>query len=304
MQMERAGAFDPGRVAKAVPNTPDVVFTYAHPGQSWVRRVLIGIAEVAAGRNRLERLYRRWQADLRDPGESIFAAAVRELKLIPRVVAGSTALIPRTGGLLVVANHPYGIADGLLIGHLVSSRRRDVKLMVNSQLCQPPEAREVLLPVDFSRSPEARRVSAETRRTAVQWLEDGHVLIIFPAGGVSTAPKPMDAQAVDSAWHPFVARLATRPGVRTLPVFVHGQNSRLFQIASHFSYSLRVALIFRETVRRMGRPIRMAIGAPVFCAAMAKDDVVPHLRGLTYGMAGPDGPAPDKEFVWPARVVW
>lgn len=281
-----------------------VVFSYAHPGQSRLRRALIGVAEVAAGRGRLERLYRRWRDDLRDPGESVFSAGVRALGLIPDVVAGAVAEIPRTGGLLIVANHPFGLIDGLLIGHLVATRRRDVKLMVNSQLCRPPEARTAVLPVDFGHSPEARRVSAETRRAAVGWLDAGHVLVIFPAGGISTAPRPLARRAVDAAWHPFVARLATRPGVRTLPIFVHGQNSRLFQMASHFSYPLRVALIFRETMRRMGQPVPLAIGTTVDCSRMDKAEVVPRLRAMTYGLAGPAGPGPEVEFVWPSRVVW
>ncbi len=302
--MDRVGTFDAGEYRQGGVRVPDVVFTYAHPGQSRLRRALIGVAEVAAGRNRLERMYRRWRDDLRDPSESVFTAGVRALGLVPDIVAGSQGDIPRDGGLLVVANHPYGIVDGLLIGHLIATRRRDVKLMVNSQLCRPPEARDAVLPVDFGRSSEARRISAETRRAAVQWLEDGHALVIFPAGGISTAPQPLARQAVDAAWHPFIARLAMRAGVRTLPVFVHGQNSRLFQMASHVSYPLRVALIFRETMRRAGRPVRIALGAPMSCAPMAKEEVAARLRALTYGLAGPDGPGAEAEFVWPARVVW
>jgi putative hemolysin len=302
MRVERTESFGPPPVQIA--DVPSVVFSYAHPGHSRMRRVVIRAAEVAAGRGRIERIYRRWRADLRDPAETIFTAGVRALGLRADVVAGDMAQMPRTGPVLVVANHPYGIVDGLIIGHLVSSRRRDVKLMVNSQLCQPPEAKTALLPVDFGHTAAARRVSAETRRAAVDWLEAGHVLVIFPAGGVSTAPTPLARQAVDAAWHPFVARLATRPGVWTLPMFMHGQNSRLFQMASHWSYPLRVALIFRETVRRIGQSVKVTVGIPIACEGMEKARVAAWLRALTYDMGGPEGPSKDAEFVWPARVRW
>jgi putative hemolysin len=302
MRIERTDSFGP----PSVPTAPigGVVFTYAHNGQSRVKRTLIRAAEAAAGRNRLERIYRRWQRDLRDPAETIFTAGVRALGLRAEVVTGDMARLPRTGGVLVVANHPYGIVDGLLIGHLVSTRRRDVKLMVNSQLCQPPEARGALLPVDFGHTAAARRVSAETRRAAVEWLDAGHVLVIFPAGGVSTVPKPLARQAVDAEWHPFVARLAARRGVWTLPLFVHGQNSRLFQMASHYSYPLRVAMIFRETVKRIGQTVQVTVGVPIACEGMQRAEVAGWLRTLTYDMAGPDGPGSEAKFVWPARLRW
>jgi putative hemolysin len=300
MRVDRTEDFGPP-AAQVAPAT-QVAFSYAHPGHSRLRRAVIRGAELMAGRGRIERLYRRWRADLRDPAETIFTAGVRALGLRAEVVTGDMARMPRTGPVLVVANHPYGIVDGLVIGHLVSTRRRDVKLMVNSQLCQPPEAKNALLPVDFGHTVAARRVSAETRRAAVEWLDAGHVLVIFPAGGISTAPRPTARQAVDAAWHPFVARLAARAGVWTLPVFVHGQNSRLFQVASHWSYPLRVALIFRETVRRIGQAVPVTVGVPIACEGMDKAALAGWLRRLTYDMGGP-GRA-DDEFVWPARVRW
>jgi putative hemolysin len=282
----------------------DVMFTYSHDGQSRFRRRLIRLIEAASGRNRLERLYRAWRERPQVVRQSIFTAAVRELDLWPEFTEGSYERVPREGGVLVVANHPFGIVDGLMIGHLIATVRPDVKLMVHSLLCQPPEARDALLPVDFGHGPEARRTSAETRRLAVEWLDQGHVLVIFPAGGVATAKTPFAKRAADAAWHPFVSRLAVRPGVRVLPVFIHGQNSRLFQMVSHWSYPLRVALIFRETTRRMGRAVKLAVGAPIDLTAEDKTGIVARLRTATFALAGGRGPAANDEFVFPKRIRW
>lgn len=280
---------------------PGPLFTYSSPDMPWARRSVIRAVECLSGSGRFEKLYRHWQAT-RDPDAPIFSEAVRILGFDPQASEADMAHIPATGALLIVANHPFGIADGLSIGHLIAKVRPDVKLICHSLLCKPHEARGVLMPIDFGPGPEARRTSAETRRQAVDWLDGGHALIIFPAGGVATSVMPFARNASDFLWHPFVARLARRAGVQTLAIYVQGRNSRLFQLASHLSYGFRVSLIFHETRRRLNRRLRLRIAAPVECAAMEKGDVVAWLRARCYAMAEPGGPKAGDEFTFPARV--
>ena len=116
------------------------VFTYSTPQQSWGRRTMIRVVERLSGRQRFERIYRNWQKRPRDAQETIFTSAVRALGVQHTVAEADLARIPAAGPLLVVANHPYGIVDGLLIGHLISTRRADVKLICHSLLAQPVEA--------------------------------------------------------------------------------------------------------------------------------------------------------------------
>ena len=278
------------------------VFTYSTPEQPLLRRSLIRVVERWSGRARFERIYQAWRQGPRNLRETVFTSAIKALGIRPQVSAEDMARIPAMGPLLVVANHPYGIVDGLLIGHLISTRRADIKLICHSLLCQPPEAADVLLPIDFGAGPEARRISAETRKRAVEWLDRGHALIIFPAGGVATSVSPWRGVAADLAWHPFIGRLARRAGVKTLAMYVHGQNSRLFQLVSHFSYPLRVALIFRETRRVIRRPIRVAIADPVAVGELEAVDLVMSLRERTYAMAPVGGPSADMEFAFPERI--
>lgn len=292
-------ALDESFAAYAAEGRP--IFSYSTPQMPKLMAGAIRTIERLSGRKRFERLYRQWQ-ESRDPGVHVFTEAVRMLGFQPQVPAEELAKIPATGGLLVVANHPFGIADGLTIGHLIAQVRGDVKLICHSLLCDPVEARDVLLPIDFGPGAEARRTSAETRRRAQEWLDEGHVVILFPAGGVATSVTPFARTASDFLWHPFAGRLARRAGVQTLPIYVEGRNSRLFQVVSHYSYTLRIALIFHETRRRLGKPVGLRIGSPVRGEDWGKDEVVGALRAMTYALAEPGGPRAGDEFRFPDRV--
>lgn len=293
----------------SLPPAPQVAFTYAHAGQSRFRRGLIRTVETLTGQPRLRRLYLDWIWSDRLPGVPVFSAALRAMQIAPSIVSGAEhlAAVPASGGLLLVANHPFGVVDGLTIGHLGMQLRGNVRILTNSLLCRVPEVDPYLLPVDFSGTPEARRLTAETRRKAAALLQAGKVVAVFPAGGVATANRPLRGRAVDSPWHPFVGRLATIAGVTTLPVHFTGQNSRLFQIASHTSYALRVALIFHETRRRMGSPVDLRIGAPVAAselAALDRDSVATELRRRCMALAAPALNNPDETYIWPRHIKW
>lgn len=283
----------------------EVRFSYSRPEQPWLNRETIRVIERLSGQRHLERLYREW-ARRPVPGENIFAAAMRLMKIEIDVDSAAMSRVPRSGPVLFVANHPFGVIDGLAVGHLTTTVRPDTKIMTHSLLCQAPEAREYLLPVDFGGTPEAQQTSLLTRRRTMDWLAAGHAVAVFPAGGVSTAQHPFSGPALDSPWHPFVGKLARMPGVTTVPLFFHGQNSRLFQLMSHVHYALRIALLFRETVRRIGKPLKISVGEPIRSGELSglatRDDIVRTLRQRTLSLAGPNGPDPDLAFRWPSHI--
>jgi putative hemolysin len=288
------------------PQSPsEVRFSYSRPEQQWANRMAIRLIERLSGQPRLERLYRGWS---RNPpaGENIFAAAIRLLDIKVETDAAQWAKVPATGPVLFIANHPFGVIDGLLMGHLATQVRADTKIMTHSLLCQAPEARDYLLPVDFGGTPQAQQTSLLTRRRTLDWLAGGHAVAVFPAGGVSTAQQPFTGPALESAWHPFVARLARLPGLSIVPVYFHGQNSRLFQVMSHIHYALRIALLFRETARLGGQRLLVSVGTPLTFAELAhidgRDGILRELRQRTLSLAGPSGPRADLEFRFPARI--
>jgi putative hemolysin len=283
----------------------DFRFSYCQAGFSLGRKIVIRAVERFTGQPKIERLYRDWsknpQADA-----NIFAAAMRVLNVDLQTDFSKWRAIPATGPVLIIANHPFGVLDGLTLGYLSTLMRNDVKIMTHSLLAQPKEVKPYMLPVDFDGTPEAQRRTAETRRDAVNWLKQGHVVVVFPAGGVSTTVTPLAKHAVDSEWHPFIAKLARVSDLTIVPVFFAGQNSRLFQIVSHYVYPLRLALMFRESLKRTKNPIDVRIGDFVRSSDLPQSedrkDMLRYLRKVTYELAGESGPNWQQEFVWPSRI--
>lgn len=256
---------------------------FDHP----LKRRMVRTIERLSGQPYLQKLYETYRANLAD--EPFFAAAIKLLDLDVEFSSRRLAQIPETGPLVIVANHPFGVLDGLLISWLVSLRRRDFKVLTNAVLDGAPEAREWLLPIDFANTKEARATNIATRAESLDRLKNGECIIVFPAGGVSTSPTPFSRSAVDDTWKPFTAKLISRSAAHVTPIFFEGQNSRLFQWASHMSIELRLALIFREVKRRVGTAIPVHIGETItpetLAAAGKRQELMNFLREQTYQMA-------------------
>ena len=232
------------------------LFSYATATDPPLKRGLIRLVEKATGQPKLKKMYLQNQRFPR-PDESFWQAAVRSLALDVRYDHNALMAIPKTGPVVVVANHPYGVLDGIVISWLISKIRSDFVVLTNAVLMRAPEVQGFILPIDFSETEEAQRINLTSRAAARAQLERGGVVVVFPAGAVSTAPDRLGRKpAVDARWQPFVSQLIQRSKALVVPVWFGGQNSRLFQIASHLSQTLRISLIFTKCGRASGPPCR------------------------------------------------
>lgn len=263
-------------------------FSYSSPDQPVLQQAVIRAVEFVGGQRRLKRLYEAQQAG-RQAGESFFEAAIRLLALDVVFDAGTLGRVPATGPVLFVANHPYGVLDGIVLAALMLKVRPDTKILANEVLYRVPETREHLLPVDFAPTEAAIATNLASRRTAQTWLAQGGAVGIFPGGGVATTERPLSRPVLDLPWHPFTAKLVQGARATVVPVHFSGHNSRLFQLASHLSLTLRLSLLFHETARRIGTRLDVAIGAPVPFADLSgfssRAALVDDLRRRTYALA-------------------
>jgi putative hemolysin len=237
-----------------------IELSYASQCDGVVARGVIRLTEILTGQIKLKRLYELYQSEMRGRMD-FWVAAMRLLNISINYDAAKLAAVPKSGPLIIVANHPFGLVDGLLIGNLTNHIRSDFKVLTNARL-YPPDAdvQHYILPIDFDPTEAARETNLATRAAARAHLKAGGCLIIFPAGGVATTPTPFARRAIDLDWKPFTARLIHEAKASVLPIYFHGQNSRLFQIASHISMTARLALLLHEVANKMGRQFHATIG--------------------------------------------
>lgn len=262
-------------------------FSYATPDDPRLKRLLIRAVESMTGQPYLKQLYDEHRHKPL-PGESFWGAAIRNLELKLEFNRDALMQLPATGALVIVANHPFGVLDGIIISYLTSLVRNDFLVLTNSVLYQAEEVRDHLLPIDFAETKEALTTNLKTRATAKKHLIRGGCLVVFPAGGASTAPKPWSRRAIDLEWKTFTAGLIVAAKAPVAPVYFGGQNSRLFQIASHISMTLRLSLFFKEVYDKIGSEIQMRVGQTIPYAQLEHLDrkqLMEHLRKATYALA-------------------
>ncbi|WP_196502874.1 lysophospholipid acyltransferase family protein [Aestuariivirga litoralis] len=276
-----------------------VRFTYSTADQPFIQRAVIQAIEKLGGQRKLKKLYVRHQENV-DRGANFFDSAINLLRINVDFDGAALGQVPRTGPVLFISNHPYGVLDGVTLTWLALKVRPDTKVLANDVLCQDANAAKNLLPVAFAPTREARETNVRSRHEAQKLLKEGGAVGIFPGGGVSTSERAHRGTAMDLPWAPFTAKLVRMSEATVVPIYFTGQNSRLFQIASHLSLTLRLSLVFRETARRIGTDLKVRVGKPIPFSEIAhlteREDMIRELRKRTYALAQPQdikGPVHD-----------
>lgn len=246
---------------------PPSSLTYAHPHDPPLRKLLIDTLEVSTGRTRLERLYREIREMDIAPHEA-WGLILQQLSITVEYAPQKLAQVPQKGPVIFVSNHPFGVVDGLIMGELVNKVRPEFFVLVNEVLTREALFSRYLLPIDFRETREALRTNLATRQAAIERLQNGEAMAIFPAGGVATARRPF-GRAQDLEWKRFVGRLIQRSRATVIPLFFHGQNSPIFQLASQVHPSLRLGLFLNEVRNKIGKTIRVSVGDPITWQEMA-----------------------------------
>lgn len=192
--------------------------------------------------------------------------------------------IPKTGSLLIVANHPLGGVEGVILAKILMQYRPDIQVMANLFLKRIPELDNLFIGVDVFETKEARRTNMKAIKEAGQHLTTGGALLIFPAGEVSTFNERKQLQ--DKEWGRLVGRLARTSNAHCLPIFIEGENSPLFYKAGLIHPRLRTLLLGRELLNKKNVSIGVRCGSVISPHEISKMDndqaITNYLRLNTY----------------------
>ncbi len=236
--------------------------SYAGTFRNPVKASTIRTIEWLTGKYPLLKLIRQFERTGVPTGQVFFTKALKTMGIAVTTPAEQVARIPATGPLVVVANHPHGLVDGLVMGELIGRVRSDYKILTRSLLTGIPEIEHHMLPVPFPHEENARAQSLEMRNICMEHLEAGGVIILFPAGKVATSRGYFD-RAVEAEWNPFTAKMVQRSGATVLPIFFPGTNTRLYHIADKLSATFRQGLLLHEIYSALNRPQSPVIGTPI-----------------------------------------
>ena len=238
----------------------NIAFTFATSEVSKFGQSFIKIIELLTGKLTLKKLYDEYLLE-DNPPENFWQDAVKKLKLELICHYHSDQKIPKEGRLIVVANHAYGVADGVSMCSVISKVRQDYQMITHKVLRQAEAVKEKILPIDFSKTREAIIDNIKARKSAEETLKNNGLIVIFPSGQIATKSKiSKKIVANDGDWKQFTSKLAIRTNSPVLPMFFEGENSLLFHIANKIGQTFRYSLMMYELKRKIGDTVHLHIG--------------------------------------------
>jgi putative hemolysin len=237
--------------------------TYANSFDSPMTAAIIRVMEWFTGKLTIVRMIRKFEKRGAPTGQPFWRAALDTMG-IPLLTPDEEVMnIPAHGPVVVVANHPHGLVDGMILADLIGRRRSDYKILTRALLTGIDEvAASYMISVPFPHEPDAQRKSVEMRAKAMAHLKEGGVISVFPSGVVASSDT-LFGPAVEREWNVFTAQMIRRSGAKVVPIFFPGANSRWYQMANRISATLRQGLLLHEVVHSCNRPQKPIVGAPV-----------------------------------------
>ena len=265
-----------------------IVFTFATSEVNKFSQYFIQFIELCTGKIRLKKLYDQYLKE-KNPPENFWHDAVKKLELKLNPFYHNNAKIPKQGRLIVVANHAFGVADGVSICSLISSVRQDYKIITHKVLRQAEAVKDKIIPINFSQSKESIIENIKARKEANEVLINEGVLVIFPAGQIATKEKlKIKSKAHDGNWKQFVSKLIVKTKSPVLPMYFEGQNSHLYHIANKMGQTFRYSLLMYELTRKIGDTINLHIGSIIPFSQFEKigdlKEITRFIRAKTYSL--------------------
>ncbi|MEM6311552.1 MAG: lysophospholipid acyltransferase family protein [Pseudomonadota bacterium] len=248
--------------------------TFDDPWKASVIRVI----EALTGKLAILRMIRKFEKRGAPSGQAFWRACLDVMGIDLTTPQSQLDRIPKEGPVIVVANHPHGMVDGMIFADLIGRVRPDYRILTRSLLTVIDEvAGSYMIPVPFTHDEDAQRKMVEMRAAAMQHLANGGVVALFPSGVVASSDSWF-GPVIEREWNVFTAKMIRKSGATVVPMRFPGQNSRAYQIANQVSPMLRQGLLLHEIVKSCNRPQGPVVGHPI--AQDKLDEITSDPRGF------------------------
>jgi len=269
-------------------NHTKIAFTFASAEVNFLSQQFIKIIELLTGKIKLKKLYDQYLLENNSP-ENFWHDAVRKLKIDLKTYFKEGSVIPNSGRLIIVANHAFGVADGVSLCSVISGIRQDYKMITHKVLRQADAVKDKIIPIDFSPNRSAMLANIEARKEAEKVLQNDGVIVIFPSGQIATKENlKFQTQAHDGDWKQFVSKLIIKTQSPVLPSYFEGQNSQLYHIANKMGQTFRYSLLMYELTRKIGDTINLHFGKVIpfsdFQEIGNLIEITRYIRNKTYSL--------------------
>ncbi|MDA0923478.1 MAG: lysophospholipid acyltransferase family protein [Proteobacteria bacterium] len=237
--------------------------TYSNSFENpWIRN-LVRTMEWMTGKITIIRRVRQFERMGEVKGQAFWPATMKAMGIDLNTPAHQLARIPTDGPVVLVANHPHGLVDGMILADLIGRRRPDYRILTRALLTGLDEsAAGYMIPVPFPHDPDAQEKMLQMRALAMEHLAQKGLIALFPSGAVA-ASQSMWGPAIEGEWNVFTAKMIRTSGATIVPLYFTGANSRLYHIANRISPVLRQGLLLHEVVHSFDKPQAPIIGKPI-----------------------------------------
>ena len=248
-------------------------------------RLIRGLLHLALGYDKTVALADRFRAM---PSDAIMH--VMGKRLAQDVQAFGLSHIPRHGPALIVCNHPTGIADGIILHHLLAGIRPDTYFFANSDILRIlPQMTDMICPVEWRKDKRSHGKTRQTMAYVRKATDQGRLGVIFPSGRLA---KRRGLRLCERPWMASAAMLARKFDLPVIPLHIQARNSALFYLFDLLHPTLRDVTLFHETLNKDRQPFRINVGEPIAASALPRstDAGIQMLRRATLSLAGRDAP--------------
>lgn len=192
-------------------------------------------------------------------GNEFLPEVIKELKIKVEITGEEN--LPENGRCFFVANHPFGILDGLILTRIITRKYGSVKAIANEAFLYVPQLRPFIAAVN---------VFDGSSRDYLQALEEVYQQDVpishFPSGEVS---RRYHGKFQDCDWQKSFITKSISSQRDVVPIRFEGRNSNLFFFIYIFrnffgiKANIELILLPSELFRKKGQTIRVIIGKPI-----------------------------------------